>query len=142
MNSLTFSDIAILKLHCKKTQAGFYNYDDNGKAQESAEVIVLLTKTAKELGFKAKNFTDEEIVQRALFALISEGLALQKEGIVQRLSDIDVIWLHGYGFPRYKGGPMFQAQLLGAKKVAEQLAEYRALFGEEIWPDVDVRLLS
>jgi len=128
----------------RKTQAGFYQYD-NGKKQHAPEVELLLTEKAKSLGINQRNFTDEEIVQRALFALISEGLALLKAGIVQRVSDIDVIWLHGYGFPRYKGGPMFQAKVLGKEKVAQQLAFFQSELpehGAKIWPNVDVDLLD
>jgi 3-hydroxyacyl-CoA dehydrogenase len=118
----------------RKTSAGFYNYDENGKAQPAAEVEQLLTDKAASLGFTQRNFDDDEIIHRALFALISEGLALIEAGIVQRMSDIDVIWLHGYGFPRHKGGPMFQAQQLGEVNVANALADLQHQFGEDIWP--------
>jgi len=126
----------------RKTQAGFYQYDENGKKLPASEVTELLQQTAQKLAITQRQFTDEEIVQRALFALISEGLSLFKEGIVQQLSDIDAIWLHGYGFPRYKGGPMFQAKQLGKTIVAEQLVQLRAQFGQQIWPDVDLTLLD
>ncbi|NQZ87726.1 MAG: enoyl-CoA hydratase/isomerase family protein [Colwellia sp.] len=126
----------------RKTQAGFYQYDENGKKHAAPEVAELLQQTAQKLAINQREFSDEEIVQRALFALISEGLSLFKEGIVQQLSDIDAIWLHGYGFPRYKGGPMFQAKQLGKTAVAEQLAQLRAQFGQQIWPDVDLTLLD
>ncbi len=126
----------------RKTHAGFYNYDENGKKQYSSEVAKLLQEKAKELEIKQVKFTDEQIVQRALFALISEGYALLKEGIVQRISDIDVIWLHGYGFPRYKGGPMFQAQQLGEETVEQVINELRASVAvdvaDKIWPSICV----
>jgi 3-hydroxyacyl-CoA dehydrogenase len=118
----------------RKTNAGFYQYND-GKKQAAAQVETLLRAKASELNIEQKIFTDEIIVQRALFALIAEGLALLKAGIVQRTSDIDVIWLHGYGFPRYKGGPMFQAKQLGEQGVAENLNALRAEFGDDIWPE-------
>jgi 3-hydroxyacyl-CoA dehydrogenase len=89
------------------------------------------------LAIEQKTFTDEEIINRAMFALISEGLQLFKDGIVQRLSDIDVIWLHGYGFPRYRGGPMFQAQMMGTDALALQMKQYQQQFGTAIWPDVN-----
>ncbi|NQY62994.1 MAG: enoyl-CoA hydratase/isomerase family protein [Alteromonadaceae bacterium] len=125
----------------RKTQAGFYQYDENGKKHHAAEVDTLLFEKAQQLGIKQRIFSDEDIVQRALFALISEGLALLKAGIVQRMSDIDAIWLHGYGFPRYKGGPMFQASQIGKAQVEQKLAEFREEFSEAIWPVVDVDLL-
>lgn len=126
----------------RKTQAGFYQYDENGKNHHAAEVETLLFEEAQQLGIKQRTFSDEDIVQRALFALICEGFALLKAGIVQRMSDIDVIWLHGYGFPRYKGGPMFQARQMGKAQVEQKLAELREEFGDEIWPVVNVDLLG
>jgi len=118
----------------RKTNAGFYQYSD-GKKESAPQVESLLREKANELAIKQQTFTDEMIVHRALFALIAEGLALLKAGIVQRTSDIDVIWLHGYGFPRYKGGPMFQAKQMGEQIVVGKLTELRAEFGEDIWPE-------
>lgn len=124
----------------RKTQAGFYQYDQQGKATATTEVTELLQATAQELQIQQRVFTDEGIVHRALFALISEGFALLEAGIVQRISDIDVIWLHGYGFPRYKGGPMFQAAQLGKLKVEQELNQLADEFGQAIWPKVNVVL--
>jgi len=125
----------------RKTKAGFYDYDENGKNKYAAVVSLLLENKANELGIKQVTFTDNQIVQRALLALISEGFALLAEGIVQRNSDIDVIWLHGYGFPRFKGGPMFQAQQIGQASVAQQLIKLREGLADElankIWPKVN-----
>jgi 3-hydroxyacyl-CoA dehydrogenase len=118
----------------RKTNAGFYQYNE-GEKQAAAQVETLLRAKASELNIEQNVFTDEVIVRRALFALIAEGLALLKAGIVQRSSDIDVIWLHGYGFPRYKGGPMFQAKQLGEQGIAENLNGLRAEFGDDIWPE-------
>ncbi|MCJ8319319.1 MAG: 3-hydroxyacyl-CoA dehydrogenase NAD-binding domain-containing protein [Colwellia sp.] len=130
----------------RKTKAGFYDYDEIGKKQFSSIVQSLLEQKAKSLNIKQVTFSDEQIVQRALFALISEGLALLKEGIVQRVSDIDVIWLHGYGFPRYKGGPMFQAKQLGRDVVKQQLTELRESLAKDkankIWPEVDMEVFQ
>ncbi len=126
----------------RKTQAGFYHYDETNKSSVDDKVTQLLRSTAKKLGITQHEFTEKEIVHRALFALISEGLQLLKAGIVERLSDLDVIWLHGYGFPRFKGGPMFQAQQLGIKQVSKELAILREQFGEHIWPEVDLSFLQ
>jgi 3-hydroxyacyl-CoA dehydrogenase len=120
----------------RKTELGFYRYDDKGRAQIDPLVAEIITQKSTELAIEQRNFSDEEIVNRALYALISEGLQLFKDGIVQRLSDIDIIWLHGYGFPRYRGGPMFQAQLIGADALAIQMTKYQQQFGTAIWPDV------
>jgi 3-hydroxyacyl-CoA dehydrogenase len=122
----------------RKTQAGFYRYDENGKAQADTQVDEMLAAKSASLGIKRRLFDADEIVHRALFALISEGLALLEAGIVQRQSDIDVIWLHGYGFPRHKGGPMFQAEQLGDVPVASALADLQHQYGEAIWPISEV----
>jgi 3-hydroxyacyl-CoA dehydrogenase len=82
--------------------------------------------------------SDNDIAERAILALISEGLQLLKDFIVKRTSDIDVIWLHGYGFPRHKGGPMFQAKQMGKNKLESELKKLRTGEGDRIWPNVDV----
>ncbi len=121
----------------RKTQAGFYDYDQQGRRQVADEVNSLLQKTADELAISQHCFTDEEIVHRALLAMISAGLGLLKDNIVSSVAEIDLIWLHGYGFPRYQGGPMFQAQQKGALWLMAALAELAEEFGEEIWPTFD-----
>ena len=126
----------------RKTSKGFYDYDENGKSAVSTESAALIKQKAESLSIEQRAFTDQEIVERAILALISEGLSLFKEGIVQRLSDIDVVWLHGYGFPRFKGGPMFQGQQMGAAKVSALLDKFRAESGIDIWPEVDVSCLK
>jgi 3-hydroxyacyl-CoA dehydrogenase len=120
----------------RKTQKGFYTYDDNGRASKDPEVERLIKEQAALLGFKQRNFEPDEIVHRALFAIISEGFKLMDDNIVQRLSDIDVIWLHGYGFPRYRGGPMFQAQQLGFDTIKKNIEQLKHQFGEQFWPDI------
>ncbi|MCW8876371.1 MAG: 3-hydroxyacyl-CoA dehydrogenase NAD-binding domain-containing protein [Kangiellaceae bacterium] len=126
----------------RKTSKGFYIYDEAGKASSDPEATRLIKSKAQDLGIAQKSFTDNEIVERALLALISEGLALYKEGIVQRLSDIDVIWLHGYGFPRHKGGPIFQARQKDLADLSGKFDELRASSSELIWPAVDLTLID
>jgi len=121
----------------RKTGSGYYQYDENGKALADSSVNELILNQAQALNIKQQCFTDEDIVQRALYALISEGLQLLKDGIVQRASDIDVIWLHGYGFPRHKGGPMFQAKMIGKEKLEREFSQLRELEGVEVWPEVN-----
>ena len=117
----------------RKTGRGFYKYED-GQMLPDPKVDKRIRKQAKRLGIKKREHTKESIQNRALLALISEGHQLYNEGIIERLSDLDVIWMNGYGFPRYRGGPMFQEQLMGSNKVKAMLAELREQFGEEIWP--------
>ena len=126
----------------RKTCKGFYAYGDDGKPEADEQAARLIQAKASELSIAQRSFSDEEIVERAILALISEGLSLYKEGIVQRLSDIDVIWLHGYGFPRHKGGPIFQARQKGKKALTEQLASLREASSELIWPEIDLSLID
>ena len=125
----------------RKTAHGFYQYPQ-GKPVYDEEAAKLIREKALDLGIEQRSFSDKEIVERALFALICEGLTLHQEGIVNHLSDVDVIWLHGYGFPRHKGGPVFQAKQIGIDKVASTLEKLRQEHGEQIWPKVSLDSLS
>ncbi len=129
------------KRYGRKTGAGYYQYNDVGKAISDPMVDELIAKEAKQLAIAPIEFCDELIVNRALYALISEGLQLLADGIVKRASDIDVIWLHGYGFPRHKGGPMFQAKQMGRDKLELELDQLRSIEGDKIWPKVDMALI-
>ncbi|MDQ7050177.1 MAG: 3-hydroxyacyl-CoA dehydrogenase NAD-binding domain-containing protein [Enterobacterales bacterium] len=125
----------------QKTHAGYYQYSD-AKRMPDPQVDQLIRQKAESLGISQQAFSDETIVQRALLALINEGFQLLKDGIVKRASDIDVIWLYGYGFPRHKGGPMFQAQQMGADLIEKCFTSWRAEQGVEIWPEIDFSLLQ
>ena len=126
----------------RKTGAGYYRYDENNKPSEDQLVVDAIQAEAEKLNIQQRVFTDEAIVERCLLALISEGAQLLQDGIVQRLSDIDVIWMHGYGFPRHKGGPMFQAQQMGKSQVESKLAALRAQESDAIWPNVSLNCLD
>ncbi len=126
----------------RKTGAGYYKYDENNNASEDPLVAQSIREEANKLNIKQRKFEENEIVERCLLALISEGAQLLQDGIVQRVSDIDVIWLHGYGFPRHKGGPMFQAKQMGKKKVQQSINDLQANGGEIIWPSVDLSFLD
>lgn len=126
----------------RKTGAGYYRYDENNKSSEDQAVTDAIKSEAEKLNIEQRIFTNDQIVERCLLALISEGAQLLQDGIVQRLSDIDVIWLHGYGFPRHKGGPMFQAKQLGKSVVESKLAALRAQESDAIWPSVSLGFLD
>ena len=130
-----------LERYGRKTQAGYYHYDENGRAVEEPKVDQLILEKASELKIEQHPFNDEEIVNRALYALISEGLQLLEDKIVIRSSDLDVIWIHGYGFPRHKGGPMFQAQQFGKETLDKTFAKLNTKEGNKIWPQVNTGLL-
>lgn len=125
----------------KKTGAGYYRYDANGRTVADPDVDDLIASKASELNIPQSVFEDKQIVDRALYALISEGLQLLADGIVVRASDIDVIWVHGYGFPRYKGGPMFQATQIGKEKLRVEFEKLREQDGDRIWPELDFNLI-
>ena len=103
----------------KKTGAGFYRYNEHtGQRENDPEAISLIRAEAKKLSVPQRDLiTDQDIQQRLIGALIDEGHALLKRGIASRASDIDVIWLNGYGFPRFRGGPMCYADELSLKPV-------------------------
>ena len=84
---------------------------------------------ARELGIEQREFTDDEILKRLLFASVNEACKILEEGKALRASDIDVMWLHGFGFPRYRGGLMFWADGIGVKEVYRQVEEWHQRYG-------------
>jgi 3-hydroxyacyl-CoA dehydrogenase len=101
----------------QKTGAGFYRYDENRKPAPDPEVLKLVQRGNRTI-------PDQEIVERCIYALINEGAKVLEEGIAQRAVDIDVIYLTGYGFPAYRGGPMFYADTVGLKKIHDRVVEF------------------
>ena len=118
----------------QKTGAGFYRYDPKTRARQAdPEVEALIKQEAAALGVEQRKFSDEEIIERCLYPLINEGAKVLEEGIAQRASDIDVVYIYGYAFPVAKGGPMFYADQVGLKRVHERLCEFRDGSGEAHW---------
>ena len=104
----------------QKTGAGWYRYEPGSRDPiPDPEVADLIRSVSAELGLERREIRDEEIVERCLYPLINEGALILEEGLASRASDIDVIWIHGYGFPRYRGGPMFYADSVGLPRIAE-----------------------
>jgi len=101
----------------QKTGAGFYKYDENRKPKPDPAVLALLQKAHRAI-------SDEEIVERCIYALINEGAKVLEEGIALRASDIDVIYMTGYGFPAYRGGPMFYADTVGLRKIHDRIVKF------------------
>lgn len=92
----------------RKTGRGFYRYDpDSGAAAEDPEIIELIRDEARRLGVPQQKLTEQQIQQRMIRAIVDEGLSILQEGVASRSSDLDVIWVNGYGFPRWRGGPMY-----------------------------------
>ncbi len=105
----------------QKTGAGFYDYDDKRKASPSPLALEIIAKFNADQGFAQRTFDDAEILARLLWPMIDEGARILEDGIAQRSSDIDVVWLNGYGWPAWTGGPMFHASSVGLAKVADEL---------------------
>ncbi|WP_300534577.1 3-hydroxyacyl-CoA dehydrogenase NAD-binding domain-containing protein [Sphingosinicella sp.] len=118
----------------QKTGSGFYDYDEkrNRTPSKVAEEIIL-AKSA-ELGIARRQISDAEILERCLYPMINEGAKILEEGIAQRPSDIDVAWIYGYGFPVYRGGPMFYGDTVGLKAVLEGLEKYEKVHGAAFKP--------
>jgi 3-hydroxyacyl-CoA dehydrogenase len=110
----------------QKTGAGWYEYPDGRKPLPSKVVDELLAAHRKEIGITPRKIDDAEIVDRLVFALVNEGARLLDEGIAQRASDIDVVYLAGYGFPVQRGGPMFYASRVGLGQVVRRMNEFAA----------------
>ncbi len=110
----------------QKTSAGFYNYDPQTRERSiDADVEALVRQYAKKAGFTAREVSDQEILERCLYPMVNEGAKILEEGIAQRASDIDVVWVNGYGWPVYRGGPMFWADNVGLQKIVDSLVRYQ-----------------
>jgi 3-hydroxyacyl-CoA dehydrogenase len=118
----------------QKTGAGYYKYDPETRARSSdPAVLEVIEAQARKHGVVRRSFTDGEILDRHLLALVNEGFRILEEGIAQRPSDIDVVYLCGYGFPSYRGGPMFYAARRGLRDVYERLLALQKQTGEAHW---------
>jgi 3-hydroxyacyl-CoA dehydrogenase len=117
--------------HGQKTQAGYYRYDGRTPQHDPA-VTQLCIEQAKEYDIPRRaGITDQEIVERLLYPLINEGIRILEEGIAFRPGDIDVMWTNGYGFPQYRGGPMFMADEVGLSTIFDRLENYGRLRGNQ-----------
>jgi 3-hydroxyacyl-CoA dehydrogenase len=117
----------------QKTGAGFYQYDEKRTATPDPVIEELIVGHSKERGLSRRAISDQEILERCLYAMINEGAKILEEGIAARPLDIDVIWIYGYGFPVYCGGPMFYADQIGLGKVYEAILKYQEQVGAEYW---------
>jgi len=117
----------------QKTGSGFYKYDEKRNATPDPMIEELILNHSKEVGITRRTITEQEIVERAIYAMINEGAKILEEGIAARPLDIDVVWLYGYGFPIYLGGPMFYADTVGLKKVYDAILKYKDIVGAEFW---------
>ena len=116
----------------QKTGAGIYKYEGRN-AVPDPEVMEIAHDEAELLGIERREISDDEIIERLLYAMINEGALILEEGIALRPGDIDVIFANGYGLPRYRGGPMFYADLVGLKQVYDAIEKYRKRYGDRYW---------
>jgi 3-hydroxyacyl-CoA dehydrogenase len=115
----------------QKTNKGWYNYDPQTRERSVDESVgALVTEFAKKAGREPRKVSDQEILERCLYSMVNEGAKILEEGIALRASDIDVVWVNGYGWPVYRGGPMFWADSVGLGKVLESLQTYQKRYGD------------
>ena len=117
----------------QKTGAGYYDYDDNRKPTPAPLVAELYTEFAARAGIIQRDIADQEILERCLLPMINEGAKILEEGIAIRASDIDVVYVYGYGWPVYRGGPMYYANSLGLDTVLARLRHYWQQSGDDFW---------
>jgi 3-hydroxyacyl-CoA dehydrogenase len=118
----------------QKTGAGFYDYDEKRNARPSPVVEQIIRDFAAKKGKTSRAVSDAEILERCIYPMINEGAKILEEGMAIRASDIDVVWVNGYGWPVYRGGPMFYADTIGLDKVLAKMQEFQAAYGDDFKP--------
>jgi 3-hydroxyacyl-CoA dehydrogenase len=127
--------------HGQKSGRGYYDYDDKRRASPSAFTETVIRDFSAKHGIARRPISDEEILERCLYPVISEGAKVLEEGIALRSSDIDVALQFGYGWPAYRGGPMFEADRIGLPKVLDRLKALEARYGERFRPSALIERL-
>jgi 3-hydroxyacyl-CoA dehydrogenase len=117
----------------QKTGRGWSKYDENRAPSPDEETAALIEQTAREAGIARRQIQPEEIVDRCIYALVNEGAKVLAEGIALRAADIDIVYLYGYGFPPWRGGPMFYADTVGLDKVLARIEQLQAQHGSGLW---------
>ena len=118
----------------QKTGKGFYIYDENRNKSPDEEVEKLIIEFSEKHQIKRREISKEEILERCLYPMINEGFKILEEGMAIRASDIDIVWINGYGWPIYEGGPMFYGQLIGYEKILKWHKEMEEKFGPDFTP--------
>lgn len=117
--------------HGQKSGGGFYDYDEKRNHSPSQIALKVIKDFAQKQGIEQREIQDEEIHDRILYAMVNESALILEEKIAARASDIDIVWVTGYGWPKYRGGPMFWADLQGVPKVLEKLTALQAVHGDD-----------
>jgi 3-hydroxyacyl-CoA dehydrogenase len=118
----------------QKTGAGFYDYDENRNAKPSPVTEKVIQDFRAKQGINPRKISDEEILERCLYPMVNEGAKILEEKKAIRASDIDVVWLNGYGFPVYRGGPMYWGEQIGLAKVLDGMKAFQAKMGDAFKP--------
>jgi 3-hydroxyacyl-CoA dehydrogenase len=127
----------------QKTGGGWYHYEKGDRTPyPDPEVAAIIKQVAGRMGVEQRSFTDDEILRRLLFSSVNEACKIIAEGIAYRTIDIDIMWLHGFGFPRYRGGLMFWADQIGVKAVYDQIAAWHQRYGNRWAPAPLLRRLA
>jgi 3-hydroxyacyl-CoA dehydrogenase len=115
----------------QKKNAGFYDYDEKRRPSPSARVQEIIEDFRSKEGVEKRDITDQEIIERTLYTMVNEGAKILEEGMAQRASDIDVVWIYGYGWPVYRGGPMHWADSEGLQKIVDGLRNQQERMGAD-----------
>ncbi|NKB55956.1 MAG: fatty-acid oxidation protein subunit alpha [Alphaproteobacteria bacterium] len=127
----------------QKTGAGWFNYKPGDRTPYPDPVVdQVIEEIGRQLGIEQRDFTDEEILHRLLFASINEAAKILEEGIAYRASDVDVMWLNGFGFPRYRGGLMFWADGIGVKRIYDTMKVWQERYGDRWKPAAMIEELA
>ena len=119
----------------QKTGAGWFKYEGGSRTPIPDPAITqLIEAESKRLGIKRRKITDEEIIARLIYPMINEGAKILEEGMALRPSDVDVIWVYGYGWPKYRGGPMFYGDSIGLNNVYTAMKKFEELYGKKFAP--------
>ena len=126
-------DIFAMGRRGQKTGAGFYRYDERRRRSVDPEIDALVVAQSARTGVARRAISDAEILERCLYVMINEGALILEEGVAERPEDIDTIWLNAYGFPRYRGGPLFYADQVGLPKILQRIRHFAETVGEQYW---------
>jgi 3-hydroxyacyl-CoA dehydrogenase len=118
----------------QKTGRGWYRYGEDRRPVADPDVVALIEQLALSAGIERRTFTDDEIIERTIYALINEGARVLDEGVALRAADIDAIYLTGYGFPAYRGGPMFYADRVGLPRILQRVMTFHRELGKRWEP--------
>jgi 3-hydroxyacyl-CoA dehydrogenase len=126
----------------QKTGAGYYDYDENRNAKPSPFTEKVINDFIVKSGRNPRKIDDQEILERCIYPMINEGAKILEEGKAIRSSDIDVVWVNGYGWPVYRGGPMYYGDQIGTDKVLAKMQEFQAKNGDDFKPSALLEQLA